>query len=289
MFIISLYLSIILLSGAQSLSVKLYNRQHEHDLLFNVVRAAAALFMFILIGINGFSFHLPTLAYGVAFGALLCIATYCGHKALSCGPLSMTSPLVAYSLIIPTIYGIAFKNEPFTTNIIIGLICLLVSIVLFAIPVTKNADKNEKNTTSFRWIVYVAITFLCNGFNSVLQKEYQSYYSNAYNDEFMIYAMALSLFVFGGMFFSKKDSLTVWKQEKGKGYAVFAGVANGGANFLTLYLAKIENASVMYPIISAGSLLMAMLCGVIIFREKQTISRIFAFVLGVTAAVFLKI
>ena len=42
---------------------------------------------------------------------------------------------------------------------------------------------------------------------------------------------------------------------------VLSGLANGIANFLTLVLAGMENASVLFPIISVGTILVSLHCG----------------------------
>ena len=76
---------------------------------------------------------------------------------------------------------------------------------------------------------------------------------------------------------------------KGKRYGVLSGVANGIANFLTLVLEGMENASVLFPIISAGTILTSLLCGRLIFREKLKANHYVALVAGIAAVVLLKL
>ena len=66
----------------------------------------------------------------------------------------------------------------------------------------------------------------------------------------------------------RKISFKELKGINGKRYGVFSGLGNGIANFLTLVLAGMENASVLFPIVSAGTLLAALLCVRFLFKEK---------------------
>ena len=70
---------------------------------------------------------------------------------------------------------------------------------------------------------------------------------------------------------------------------VLSGLANGIANFLTLVLAGMENASVLFPIISAGTLLAALLCGKLLFKEKLRANHYAALAAGIVAVVLLKL
>ena len=58
-----------------------------------------------------------------------------------------------------------------------------------------------------------------------------------------------------------KVSMSEIRAIKVKRYGVLSGLANAAANFLTLILAGFENASVLFPIISAGTILASLLCG----------------------------
>ena len=76
---------------------------------------------------------------------------------------------------------------------------------------------------------------------------------------------------------------------KGKRYAVLSGAANGVANFLTPVLAGLENASVLFPILSAGTILASLLCGRLFFGEKTKPNPYAAPGFGVLAVVLMKL
>lgn len=282
---ISLYILTIFLTGAQSVCVKLYGKKSNDILVFNTYRCGSSFIAFLLFGIFNFTFHTPTFLFGISFGILLTASTFCGHKALCSGPLSLTSPIVAFSLILPTVYGILFQNEPVTLFSVLGFTFLALAIICFNLKKRSSDNKEKINTL---WIVYLLITFFCNGFNSILQIKHQQLFPHAYTDEFMIFATSIP-FLFFSITLLLKDGISPLKRSKGKGYGIFTGIANGGANFFTLILAAKENASILYPILSAGTLFMAICSGIFIFKEKQSLFRICGFLLGITAVILLKI
>lgn len=260
-----LYLSIVVSSVAQSVAGKLYNRHSGDSAVFTMLKADSALVVFALMAIFGFEFHLPTLLYGTAYGLFLSISMYTGYQATVRGPLALSIMLTSFSVVIPVLYGIIFGNEQITLLRWIALALLCVAIV------STNADKfktKEKTTSNYTvWLLFVGATFLSNGFCSVIQKVHQTYYPGEYSREFMLFAMALCTVVFSLSALAKKNKIS-FRKTKGKGFGVLSGVTCGIANFLTLILAGFENASVLFPAISAGTLLTAMLSGRIIFKEK---------------------
>ena len=70
---------------------------------------------------------------------------------------------------------------------------------------------------------------------------------------------------------------------------MLSGVANGTANLLTLLLAGMENASVLFPVISAGTVLVSLLCGRLFFGERLRGNHYAALAAGIAAVVLMKL
>ena len=284
--VIVVYLLIILASVTQSATTKLFNRNCSNSAVFNTIKSCTALVLFALIASFDFSFHLPTVLFGFSYGTCLCISMYAGYKALCCGPMALTSMLVSFSIVIPLIWGITVGNETLKSLQYPALILLFLAIIL------TNADKiKAKKTTQTNyclWLLFVGITFACNGICSILQKQHQTLYPEAYSREFMLFAMLLCSVVFSISAF-RKISPKELREIKGKRYGVLSGLANGTANFLTLVLAGMENASVLFPIISAGTILASLVCGRLLFKEKLKANHYAALAAGIVAAVLLKL
>ena len=284
--VIAVYILIVLASTTQSVTAKLFNRQCSQSSIFNALKSSNALILFVIISAFGFTFHLPTVLLGIFYGTSLCISMWTGYKALCLGPMALTSMLVSFSVIIPLIWGITVGNETLKAMQYPAFALLFLAIML------TNADKIkvQKNTqkSSVLWFLFVGITFVCNGICSILQKQHQTLYPEAYRIEFMLFAMLLCSVIFS-VSALKKISLKELKLIKGKRYGVLSGLANGVANFLTLVLASLENASVLFPIISAGTILASLLCGRLLFKEKLKANHYVALVAGIAAVVILKL
>ena len=284
--VISVYILIVLASATQSSTAKLFNQKCSQSSVFNALKSCTALILFALAAVFGFSFHLPTVLFGVLYGASLCISMWTGYKALCLGPMALTSMLVSFSVIIPLIWGITVGNETLKTIQYPAFALLFLAIIL------TNADKiNVKKNTQRSyslWFLFVGITFVCNGICSILQKQHQTLYPEAYSREFMLFAMLLCSVIFA-ISALRKVSFRELNTIKGKRYAVLSGLANGAANFLTLVLAGLENASVLFPIISAGTILGSLLCGRLLFKEKLKVNHYVALAAGIAAVVLLKL
>lgn len=292
--VIVTYLAIILATVTQSASAKLFNRRSGNASLFNLIKAVTAAALFALPAIGGFDFHLPTLLSGLAYGACQCASMYMGYRALCLGPMALTSMLVSFSVAIPLLWELTVGKEHLTAFHLLGLVLLLGAMILTNADKLLHHPKGGERTAGAvggrygLWLFFVGGTFLCNGAASILQKLHQSHYPEAYTHEFMLFAMLLCAIVFSALSL-RGHPLTRMKNEKGKRFGVLAGIAMGLTNFLTLRLAGLENASVLFPMISAGTLLGALLCGRLIFREELKINHYISLVLGISAVVLLKL
>ena len=284
--VIAVYILIILASVTQSASTKLFNRECPCSAVFNALKSCTALVLFALMAAVGFRFHLPTMLFGFSYGACLCISMYAGYGALCRGPMALTSMLVSFSVMIPLLWGITVGNEELKIMQYPALGLLFLSIIL------TNADKIRGKENAPRsyglWLLFVGITFACNGICSILQAQHQTLYPAAYSREFMLFAMLLCSAVFGIVAWrrvSRKELKTI----KGQRYGVLSGLANAAANFLTLVLAGLENTTVLFPIISGGTILASLLCGRLLFKEKLKANHYVALSAGIAAVVLLKL
>lgn len=282
-----LYVCIVLFSVMQSAAAKFYNKKNDDAMVFNLFKALSALILFTAAGVlsGGLTFHAGTAAYGTLYGIMLCVSMYSGYKALVLGPMAITSLIVSFSVIIPLGYGILFCNEELTAFKITGLAFLVVSIFFANVNKIHASSERKKD---FRWGIYVALTFLTNGCCSVIQKIHQTVYKEMYCIEFMLSAMLFGCVVFA-VINLKRNTVKNIITQKGKEFAVMSGVSNAIAGYGTIRLAGLENASVLFPAISAGTILCTLLCGLILFGEKLKINHIIAVLGGIAAVVFLKI
>ncbi|MDY6313603.1 MAG: EamA family transporter [Clostridia bacterium] len=282
------YIIIITFSVIQSASVKWFNKTSDNAAAFNTIKTFSALILFGVISIWKFSFNTDAVIYGGLYGICLCMSMYCGYKALSLGPLSLTSLIVSFSVIFPLIYGIVFCRERINAVKCAGFVFLALAIVSVNISGGVSDKAKKVNNRKLKWEIFVFATFACNGLCTVLQKMHQIKYPGRYCAEFMLFAMLVCgiIFLVVGLQATKPKA---YKTIKGKRYAALSGIANAAANYSTIALAGYENASVMYPAISAGTILATVIFGTVIFKERLKYNQMLALLCGIVSVICLKI
>lgn len=281
-----LYLVIITAASTHTSLNKMFTRQSDQSAVFNALRAVTAFTMFCIISLPGFICHVPTILFGMCYGIFLSISMYMGYVALCLGPMALTSMMISFSVMFPVLWGVLIHKE--NISLMQGFAFLLLISALVLVNADKFRQKHSTNTNYKKWFLMVSVTCICNGACSILQKEHQTAFPSLYSREFMVAAMGICSLIFVIIAFRKVSAQT-FRQTTGKWYAVLAGITNSTANFLTLVLAGLENASVLFPMISAGTIFAALLWGIIAFHEKPKVNQYAALLAGAVSIVLLKL
>ncbi len=269
----------------QNITKKEYNKKTSHGgFTFTFASAVCAALVFML-NLNGqFYFTKEVLWYSAAFAAAYSAATVGALFAIKTGPLSLSALGASYSLVIPTTYGLMVLGESITVFLISGIILLLVSIMFLS----SQKSQDEKKITT-KWLFYVVLSFLGNGFCSVFQRMQQINLNGLYKNEFMIIALLISSAVMFtiAIFVERKDIVNAIRV----GFSTYSlgGLCNGLVNFLVMTLTFKMPASLMFPIISCGSILLTTLVSVLVYRERLSTGRKVGVALGVGAIILLNI
>ena len=275
----NLYFFNVVCSSGQSALGKRYASNGGNSTVFNINKSIAGIVVFAVWGmIHGFSFHLPTLFYGVGYGISLCISMHTGFKALAVGPIALTSIVVSFSMLIPFLFGICFWNEPLTLFGVCGIIVLLFSILLI--------NRKRVSGISFKWSMYAAATWLTNGICSIIQKYHQIKFQTLYRTEFMLFAL---LCVFIILSVTPNSNLPQKQKFKFSCLGLISGILNSTANYIVLFLSATENASVLFPIVSVANIIAVWAIGFLFFKEKLAASQTIGLILGVLSIVLLKL
>lgn len=249
---------------------------------YNAFTCFAAMLFFLFSG-GAFEVDAAFVPYSIIFAVAYSLATIFSMLALSYGPLSLTALCVSYSLILPTFYGIIVLKDKIGTFLIPGIILWVISLFL----INKKVDGGGK--ISFKWVVFILLAFIGNGGCSITQKQQQLDFNGQYKNEFMVVAMAVATLIafVVGLFMEKKEGLRY--AAAGVLPALFCGVINGGMNLLVMILTGNMAVSVVFPIISAGSIILSYLASTFIFKEKLTKIQIIGFFVGILAVILLNI
>jgi multidrug transporter EmrE-like cation transporter len=151
-------------------------------------------------------------------------------------------------------------------------------------------SKGEKKKITFKWGLYIIPAFFGNGFCSIFQNMHVRKFEGAHSNEFMVAALMVSaivLFIIS-LFTEKKDLPSNLK--KGAFWYSLCGLSNGGVNLLVIVLTQRQMApSVMFPVISAGGIVISFIISLVLYKEKFSIMQYIGLILGIASIVLLNL
>ena len=261
----------------------------KNTLLFSAITAFTAMFVFAVTNTD-WTYDIKYLIFSSIFALSYGTAVVTSLLALLYGPVAKTSLVSACSLIIPSLYGVIKQGvidgdkDAFSVTLIIGLILVTVSLFLV------NNEKDDKKPT-LKWVIYVFLCFLSNGVSSVVQVVKQEMYGTECNNVFMIVAFLMVSIVLFIASLSKKEMRIEAGDTLKKGWllAILCGAANGITNFFSLVLSGKLPASIVFPVMSGGSMLLVFIWSFFIKKERYTPIQYVGYGLGLISIVLLNL
>lgn len=273
-------LIIIFTQTAGAVFTKLYNIKtgNRSAYVYGGCVALVAAAFFVATS-KGLDFTTEFLGYSAGFGASYATALICTNLAFRYGPMALTSLVTSLSLMVPTLYGIIFLNEPVGIWLILGLVILVVSLCLI------NLKKDHKKVSS-KWALFAGLAFIGNGMCSTTQRMEQVAFSGAYKSEFMIVALLMVAAIAFIMAFITERGEVIYCIKKGALYTILYGIANGVVNLFVMILDNMMPASIMFPLISAFGIVGSFAAGRLMFKEKLNSMQIAGLFAGIVAIIF---
>ena len=278
-----LLIAIILGVSLQDITKKIYNKSTAlPGTYFFVTLSAFAASIFFVVSSGKLDFNPEIIPYSILFAASYTAGVVGSVIAIAAGPLSLTSLIVSFSLMLPTLYGLIFLNDPISIGLFPGLALLAASLFLI-----NKRDKDVK--INLKWIISVLFAFLGNGFCTISQKMQQVAFDGAYKNEFMIIALAITVLVCIVMTLTKERHIL--KAQKWSGYALglLCGALNGIVNLFVMILSGLMPVSLMFPIISAGGIVVIFIVSQVFYKEKLSKAQLVGFILGTVSVVLLNL
>ena len=223
-------------------------------------------------------------------------ATFFAVLAIRHGSLAKSCLIISFSLLVPSFYGLLFLHEKITTELILGTLLLIVSLILINYEkeeITEDGENEKKASkkASLQWYIFVALAFLGNGMCSTVQKAKQENYGTAGDNLFMIVALAIVAVLMFVLAFCTREERTTIRETIHHGFlwAILCGLANGLTNYLVILLNLRLPASTLFPVISSGSLVLSFLYSIFVVREKFSTRQYIGFLIGVVSIVLLNL
>ncbi len=207
----------------------------------------------VLLAVSRFDFQATPFTLLIAlFSALTGIGfIFCSFKALDSANLSLYSLFsMLGGMILPFFQGIIFYGEKITIS---KIVCVI--FVCIALALTVSRDKKKKGT------VYYIGVFVLNGMVGVLSKIFTSAPLEKTSAEwFSIWIAVFTAGISGALwlFFFRKKSMSKYTWQA-FGVSSLNGAINRIANFLLVIALVHLDASIQYPMVTGGVIIVSTL------------------------------
>lgn len=281
-----LVLSIVLMvskSSVYNIYAKSENPNVSGVFFFNAFSYAVASIVALCTG--GLSaVSLPTVICAFFYAAIVFSLQSLSVIAMKKGPMSLTSLIVMFGMIIPALAGPIFWGEPFGVLQGVGIAVMLASLWLL------KENKAGETATNAKWWILAALCFVLSGMAGVMEKIHQSTDGSAEKTSFVLLACSM-------MFaFSVLGTAVTSFRARGKRisrnlliWAPISGLLVGLISGVNLTLAGGLNSTVYYPVSNGGALLLTVLISTVVFREKPTARKMIGFAMGLCGVLLLSI
>ena len=278
-----LLLVVILVTSSQNIFMKQYSvkSSKQNQILFSAISALVAMVFFVISSGIRMNFKWEFVPYSVGFAIAYAAALMGVNLSIASGPLSVSSLVTSYSLIIPTLYGIIFLKDSLKGTAYIGIALLLIS--LYFINMKKEAAK-----FSIKWLIYLGIGFVGNGMCSTIQKMQQLKFDGAYKNEFMVVALGIAAVFLMVIVFMRKGDVKAELREC-RIYAPLNGIANGATNLLVMILTGLIPTALLFPSISAGGIAIMFFISIFVYKEKLSKMQMIGYGIGMLSVILLNI
>ena len=252
---------------------------------FSLAGVLATLIYFLITAKGNVNVSPKIFSYVIPFSICYTTAYVCTIFAIKHGPLSLTSLIISCSVAVPLIYGVVVLREPLNMALILGIVFLFSSIIL----VSKPWEKGNSSITP-KWIMYISLTFLSNGICMTTQKLFQIKDKGFHSNEFMIFSLVIVFFII--LIFVLTSERKKFKDIITNGHILWpalCGTSNGIANQLTMILAVSLPASFLYPVQSAGAIILTAFVSILVYKEKLSNLQKVGFLFGIFAIIIFNI
>ncbi len=278
-----LLIAIILGVSMQDVMKKIYNKKSSAPgTYFFVTLSALSAAIFFALTSGSLNFNASLIPYSVAFAIAYTTGVVGSVSAISSGPLSLTTLIVSFSLMLPTLYGLIFRNDPISIGLFPGLALLATSLVL----INKRDTQVKINP---KWVISVIFAFAGNGFCTIVQNMQQVKFGGSFKNEFMIIALVITSVAALVMTLIKERKIIKKQTLLDCSLGVICGTANGAVNLFVMMLSALMPVSLMFPIISAGGIVLTFIISTTIYKEKLSKLQLIGFILGTASVVLLNI
>lgn len=231
----------------------------------------------IFLALSGFKAEFSLFSALMALAMSLCSIAYSviGFRILKSGGMALYSIfLMLGGMLLPYLFGVLFLDEPLTLMRVVGVLLIIAAVIC--------SGRAKYDVPPIIYLLCFAV-FVLNGCVSVISKCHQigTVFSPVDSTAFVMYSGITKFLVSStALLVCGKKSITLSFSAKSAGIAVLCSAVIGGISYmLQLIGAKELPATVLYPIVTGGSILFSALSGRVFFKEKLSAYQIISIAL----------
>lgn len=275
-------LAVILLAMDFSVN-KLYQKRYGTSLASGLkFNALLGLFIAIIFfAINGFRFEFSMYSMLMASMAAISVMSYniLGFRVLKAGNMAFyTLFLMCGGMLVPYVWGVVFLQEKLTVFYVLGLALITASMVITA---------KDKAIPGGHIFALCIVIFFLNGISSITGKAHQieRVYRCVTETEFVMMTGIAKCIIASAAYAvvkrkgaAKSDTNAKNSFAWGVLFVVLSALLSGLSYILQLSGAKQLPATVLYPLITGGTIVFSSVAGAIFFREKISKRLVFSII-----------
>ena len=220
-------------------------------------------------------------------GIILSVSFFIYALSIKYFGISITALSGKMSILIPIIVGFVLLGDEILVHRIIGIIMIFPALYLLL----YENDKNTK-TNKIKYLIFPILLFLFTGSNDSIFKIADTYYlfgniSNVYM--FLTNAFAISFVIAIIFILIQKPSINKNQYLKTSIAGVELGILNWYSTFFFLRVIRLLPISIFIPLYNICFVLLSVLLGRILFKEKFDKNKIIGSIIAILSIVLLSI
>ncbi len=257
--------------------------------IFNIVSSALTILLFFGINglMNGFdSFHITpfSLVLALAMAAFVGGYSLIGFRIIALGNIAVyTLFLMLGGMMLPYFFGLIFLEESFSLLRLAGLLIMVLSIILSGLDDNRGdaaATADKKRNASLFFLLCITVFFL-NGLTSITTKVHQlpQYADLATTSQlFVMLTATFRLIFFSGVYAVMRirqrhipieaRSAPLRPTFPVISLMLLSAAIEGAAFLLQLISASHLPATVLYPLITGGVIILTAIAGRVLFSQR---------------------
>ncbi len=196
---------------------------------------------------------------------------------------SLSGAFGKMGILLPMILSILLWHEIPGAVQIAGISVALLSVAIVYIP-TKNVNR-DKNISKFHF--HLLLLFFFGGMAEFFGKIFQNYFPMEYKSTFLFFLFLTAFIISTAFALLKRRSQKTLKSDFLIGIAV--GIPNYFSSYFLILSLDTLKSSVVFPIYSAGSILIINLGSYLIFRERLNFKEKTAILMAASAMVLINL